>query len=242
MRFLALVVTQGAMPAEAIAEMNRDWPAYAEEHRSGFRLGRELDLPEAGVLTVRVRGGETLVIDGPFAETKEFLAGIEVFESADLHEAIAVESRNPVARFNPFEIRPLPDAFRLGAKVTAFSDGDDTDGIPYLLTIWHDTASADSGAEPAQTQACDDWRAHLEEHGTFVLGGPIGAPSTATTLRARNGQVEASGGPFLDTPDFIAGIEVVRATDLPLAAMLAASHPLARSHAIEVRSFYTQAD
>ncbi len=31
MRFVALVVTQGAMPAEAIAEMNRDWPAYAEE-------------------------------------------------------------------------------------------------------------------------------------------------------------------------------------------------------------------
>ncbi len=243
MRFVALVVTQGAMPAEALAEMNRDWPAYAEEmeRRGGFRLGRELNLPDAGVATVCVRGGETLVTDGPFVETKEFIAGIEVFEAVDQDEAIAVESRNPVARFNPLEIRPVPDAFRLGSNVAAFADGDDSEGIPYLLMIWADAEPAARGDEAALTRDCEGWRTHQEETGAFVLGGAIGAPATARTLSSRNAEIEAGEGPFLETTEFITGLEIVRAANLDGAVELAASHPLARRHAIEVRSFYSQA-
>ncbi len=208
---------------------------------SDHNLGRELDLPDAGVATVRVRGGETLVTDGPFAETKEFVAGIEVFEAVDQDEAIAVESRNPVARFNPFEIRPVPDAFRLGSKVTAFADEDDSEGIPYLLMIWADGEPAARGGEAALTRDCDGWRTHQEETGAFVLGGAIGAPGTARTLRSRNAEVEASEAPFLDSAEFITGLEVVRAANLDGAVKLAASHPLARRQAIEVRSFHSQA-
>ena len=241
MKFVALVVTEGAMPAEAIAEMNRDWPAYAEEidRRGDFRLGRELDLPEAGVATVRVREGETLVSDGPFVETKEFIAGIEVLESGDLEQVIDVESRNPVARFNPFEIRPLPHDFLLGSGVTAFADGDDVAGIPYLLAIWAQSAVTATADEAADMRASDAWRVEQEEIGTFVLGGAIGARETATTLRAFNGEIEATPGPFLGIPESLIGIEVVRAADLDGAVQIAASHPLARRHAIEVRSFYS---
>lgn len=238
MKFVAFVVTEGAMPAEAIAEMNRDWPAHAEEmeRRGGWRLGRELDLPEDGVATVRVRGGETLVTDGPFAETKEFIAGFELFESADLDEAVEAESTNPVLRFNPFEIRPLPEAFRLGQGVSAFADQDDAGGIPYLLTVWADEASARQVGDAELAQECDAWRNQVER---FVLGGAVGGPRTARTLRTSDGKLDVTPGPFLDIPEFIAGIEVVRAPDLPAAVQLAARHPLARHHAIEVRPFYT---
>ncbi len=243
MKYLAFVGTEGRTPDAAIEEMNRDWPAYAEEleRRGGLRLGRELDLPEVGVSTVRVRRGETLVTDGPFIETKEYVGGVDLFESPDLDEAIGLESRSPVARFLPFEIRPLPEAFRVGSKVAAFRDCDDSEGIPYLLSVWVDRGSADFLQDPVVKQECDAWRTDLEESGIFVLGGPIGGPETATTLRTRGGEVQLSEGPFLDTTEFISAIDVVRSADRDQAVQTAASHPLARHHAIEVRSFYSGA-
>jgi hypothetical protein len=57
--------------------------------------------------TVRVRSGETLVADGPFAETKEQMAGYNVIECADLDEAIEIASKHPCAHFGSVEIRPL---------------------------------------------------------------------------------------------------------------------------------------
>lgn len=57
--------------------------------------------------TVRVRGGEMLVADGPFAETKEQIGGYDVIECADLDEAIEIASKHPVASDGTVEIRPL---------------------------------------------------------------------------------------------------------------------------------------
>lgn len=241
MRFLSMVATQGAMPAEAIEEMNRDWPAHAArlEQRGGLQLGRELDLPEAGAATVRVRAGETLVTDGPFVETKEFLAGFGLFEADDMREAIELESSNPVGRFNPLELRALAADFRLGAQTTAFAEFDDSEGVPHLLTTWIDPASASAADANDMAAACEQWRTDLEERGPFVLGGSIGAPQAARTLRARDGRVQVGDGPFLAIPEFIAGIDVVRTADLGEGVALAATHPLARRHAIEVRPFYT---
>src|SRR4051812_34364286 len=55
--------------------------------------------PVVNATTVRVRDGETLVSDGPFAETKDFVAGFLVVECADLDEAIAIASGHPYARW-----------------------------------------------------------------------------------------------------------------------------------------------
>jgi hypothetical protein len=57
--------------------------------------------------TVRVRAGETLVVDGPFAETKEQVAGYNLIEVSDLDEAIEVASKHPCAGFGSIEIRPV---------------------------------------------------------------------------------------------------------------------------------------
>ena len=241
MRFVSFVATEGRMPAEAIAEMNRDWPEHAArmEQRGGLHFGRELDLPEAGVATVRVRAGETLVTDGPFVDTKEFLAGFGVFEADDMQDALELESGNPVGRFNPLELRALPEDFRLGAKLSAFAEFDDSEGTPFLLTTWVDPA-ADGGRVATEMEtACDAWRDDLEARGVFVLGGGVGAPDTARTLRAQDRRPQVSDGPFLAVPEFISRIDVVRSADLEQAVALAATHPLAQRHAIEVRPFYT---
>jgi hypothetical protein len=68
--------------------------------------GLELDDP-AKARVIRVRDGETLVSDGPFAETKELLGGYFVADCKDLDQAIELAQRVPVAAKGSVEIRPL---------------------------------------------------------------------------------------------------------------------------------------
>ena len=70
--------------------------------------GREL--AEASTAkTVRVRDGQTLVTDGPFAETKELIGGVFFLDLPDLDEAIRIASLIPAARTGSMEIRPIVD-------------------------------------------------------------------------------------------------------------------------------------
>ena len=71
-------------------------------HRAGAGLG-----PVAAATTVRVRDGKTVTTDGPFAETKEQLAGYYLIEAKDLDNAIAIAARIPSARVGSIEVRPV---------------------------------------------------------------------------------------------------------------------------------------
>ena len=61
----------------------------------------------AGRTRLRVRDGETLLSDGPFIETKEFIAGIDVVSCADRQQAIEVAAAHPLARYHAIEVRPF---------------------------------------------------------------------------------------------------------------------------------------
>ncbi|SDU69350.1 YciI family protein [Jiangella alkaliphila] len=74
--------------------------------RGAERFGVRLR-PVASATTVRFRDGETLVSDGPFAETKDFVGGVVLIECADLDEAIAIAAGHPYARWGGVEIRPV---------------------------------------------------------------------------------------------------------------------------------------
>ena len=63
--------------------------------------------PVRDTTTLRVRGGELLVTDGPYAETKEQIAGYVVLECESLDQAIEVSSRHPTAKIGTFELRPI---------------------------------------------------------------------------------------------------------------------------------------
>jgi hypothetical protein len=241
MKYVAFVGTGGPQPEEALAAMNRDFPAYLEEmDRRGVRLfGRELDFPETAV-TVRVRDGETLVTDGPFAETKEYVAGLDLLECADLGEAIDVEAKSPAARFCPFEVRPVGDGLLLGAGASTFGRDDDSAGIPYLLMAWAGQTSASPLDELAVMGECEAWRRELQSRGVLVLGTVLGDRETARTIRLRDGEMQLSDGPFIDIEELIAGVDVIICADREQAIELAAAHPIARYHAIEVRPFYRE--
>ena len=73
-----------------------------------FRAGEALH-PIATATTVRVRDGQTLTTDGPFAETKEALGGFYIVEAADLDAAIAYAALIPGAAYGSVEVRPIVD-------------------------------------------------------------------------------------------------------------------------------------
>ncbi|NMG77307.1 YciI family protein [Aromatoleum diolicum] len=82
--------------------------AYADDIRaSGHFLGGEALQPVDVATTLRVRSGKVVLTDGPFAETKEQLAGFYLIEARDLNEAIQVVSRMPLARYGSIEVRPV---------------------------------------------------------------------------------------------------------------------------------------
>jgi hypothetical protein len=63
--------------------------------------------PPANATTVRRRGGELVVTDGPFAETREYIAGFDILEVKDLDEAIEIASKHPMAALGTIDLRPF---------------------------------------------------------------------------------------------------------------------------------------
>ncbi|PYC64352.1 hypothetical protein C7C45_30215 [Micromonospora arborensis] len=81
----------------------------AENDSRGRRLTGDQLAPSTAATTIRVRGGELLVSEGPFAETTEVIVGFDLLDCADLDEAIEVARAHPMARHGRLELRPFAD-------------------------------------------------------------------------------------------------------------------------------------
>jgi hypothetical protein len=105
MKYLCLVYGE----EESMERMaDEECVAYDEALRSrGQCLASEALQPVHTATTVRVRNGKMSVTDGPFAETKETLAGFYLVEARDLNEAIQIASQIPPARVGCVEVRPI---------------------------------------------------------------------------------------------------------------------------------------
>ena len=74
---------------------------------SGHSIAAEALQPVHTATTVRIRSGKMSVTDGPFAETKEQLAGFYLIEAADLNQALQIAAKIPPARVGSIEVRPV---------------------------------------------------------------------------------------------------------------------------------------
>jgi hypothetical protein len=74
---------------------------------NGRLLAAEPLHPVHTATTVRVRNGQAALFDGPFAETKELLAGFYLIDAKDLNEALAIAARIPPAKYGSIEVRPV---------------------------------------------------------------------------------------------------------------------------------------
>jgi hypothetical protein len=109
-KYLMLVCVDESieLSPEESARMDQLASAWVEEMAGrGIRLEGQRLQPVSDATTVSVRGGEVLIADGPFAETKEQIAGYDVLDCADLDEAIEAAAKHPVARFGKLEVRPF---------------------------------------------------------------------------------------------------------------------------------------
>jgi hypothetical protein len=104
--YMLFICSDPAAPKYVAAEDNiGQWSAEMEARgisRHGDRLR-----PVEDATTVMVRSGQVVVSDGPFAETKDWIAGYDIIACANLDEAIEVASKHPMAKFGKIEIRPV---------------------------------------------------------------------------------------------------------------------------------------
>jgi hypothetical protein len=112
-QYMLMVYEEEVDPAVQ-AERERQLPVFAEMHRSlreaGLLVGVQRLRSVESATSVRVREGGTEITDGPFAVTKETLAGYYILECADLDEALRQAARLPMARWATIEVRPVMPA------------------------------------------------------------------------------------------------------------------------------------
>lgn len=116
MKYLLLIYNDhqllDALPKEEFDQRMDYCIGHAGEmaQRGQLTSSAKLELP-AQAVTVRIREGKTAVTDGPFAETKEYLAGYNLIEARDLNEAIRLAAEFPWARTGAVEVRPIAEVF-----------------------------------------------------------------------------------------------------------------------------------
>lgn len=114
MRYLCLIYLDeaelAAMPEKDMDALNaRHLELNDELLDAGHFIEAEALQPASDTTCVNVRNGRTTLTDGPYAETKEMVAGFYVIEARDLNEAIQVAARIPSASMGTIEVRPCRD-------------------------------------------------------------------------------------------------------------------------------------
>jgi len=124
MKFLVMIYSDNALmdalPAGEFDTMMRGCLQHADELKAGGKLVDFQQLEAASTAkSMRVRGGRRTIVDGPFAETKEILAGFNLIEAADMDEAVRIASEFPWASTGCIEIRPVRDVDAVRRRVGA---------------------------------------------------------------------------------------------------------------------------
>lgn len=112
MRYMLMInndeAAMATMPVEKAQQMSAAYNAYTEALKeSGAWLAGERLRPTQATTSVRIADGKTNVIDGPYADTKEQLAGFYMIEAADIDTAIEWAARCPAASTGTVELRPI---------------------------------------------------------------------------------------------------------------------------------------
>ena len=112
MKYLLLIYeSEQASVGLSEAEQGQIYQEYMDYtnriNKNGNYIAGEALEPIATATTVRVKNGKTVTTDGPFAETREQLAGFFMVEAKDLDEAVALAAGIPTARTGSIEVRPI---------------------------------------------------------------------------------------------------------------------------------------
>lgn len=124
MKYLVMIYCDdsllGALPEGEFDSMMRGCLAKADALKAKGTLidSQQLESPEQS-RTIRIRQGRTTIVDGPFAETKEYLGGFNLIEADSMEHAIEISSAFPWSRIGSIEIRPVRDMDAVRVRVGA---------------------------------------------------------------------------------------------------------------------------
>ena len=225
MHYLALLLgpepTEAPAPADQAAEM----AAYQAFHVSAADAIRAGDALTPASVGARITGGpdKPIVTDGPFAEGAEVAGGYYVFEAENLDEALQLARQIPAAQRGAVEVWPMVYWSAPAQPVT-------NDWLALLL----------EPAEGVNTPGTPEWEDGLARHGEFdkaaedhILGGaPLHPPTTATTVRVRDGETILTDGPYVEGAEVANGYYLLRAADRDEAVKIASMIP---ASTVEVR-------
>ncbi|NEW52097.1 transcription initiation protein [Nocardia cyriacigeorgica] len=230
MHYLALLVGRDDDP-EALPgspEFDAEVERYAEfDQRVATAIAGGAALyPSSTAVHLTRDGDTTLVTDGPFAEGAEVVGGFYVFYVADLDEAIQLARQLPAVESGAIELRPLVQWMPHGTPAADW----------WMALLWD---RADAVIEPDTPE----WEAMATEHQRFAEhagaairgGGALRPPSTATTLRGRDGELLITDGPFGETAEVVDGLYLFSASDRAAAAEIAALIPMGDKGRTELR-------
>ena len=185
---------------------------------------------DADATTVRVRDGQLIVTDGPFAETKEEIAGFDVIECASMEEAVRWAGRHPHSWMGAVEVRALA-----GGAPARHLPEPGAGKARYMMLVCTDPVV--DPEEFDRMEPVDAWVAEMDGRGIRLFGSELEPPSAARTVWGRDEHAIVTDGPFAETKEQIAGFDVLECADLDEAIEVAAKHPMARAGILEVRPF-----
>lgn len=221
MHFFALLISPELAHAPSPKAQAAEMAAYENFHIKAGPAIRGGDALTSSAGGARITGGPAAptVTDGPFVEGAEVAGGFYVFEAENLDEALTLAREIPAAKYGSVEVWPMVD-WSAPQRPT-----DSDTWIALLLE------------EPQQVNipGSKEWEAGVAEHVKFgksagehiLAGAPLHPPSTATTVRVRDGEVTLTDGPFAEGTEVANGFYLLSASDrdeaIKVASMIPAS-------------------
>jgi hypothetical protein len=238
-----------AMPKDERDALIEECFTYDEKLlRDGHWLDGGQALQSAGTAKVlRASGGQVIVTDGPFAETKEQLGGYGVLEARDIDHAVELLSEHPCARLGMAnEIRPVDEETlkRVQALDTKYRSqpaalAESTEQPARFACLGYISNANWSGTQnefEAMIKECSEFDEARRRDGQWLEGTGLQAPATAKTLRTKGGKVVVTDGPYAETKEWLGGVVVLALKDMHQAVELLSTHPgLRYGVVIEIR-------
>jgi hypothetical protein len=218
MHYFALLLgpepTEAPAPEDMAAEMSA-YQSFHEHAASAIRAGDALTAAADGL---RISGGPDapVLTDGPFAEGAEVAGGYYVFEADNLDDALALAQQIPAARRGGVEVWPM---VHWNAPTTSVR----SDWLALLLESPADVHSPESAEFERGVAAHVEFGKAAGDH--ILAGAPLHPPTTATTVRVRDGKTILTDGPYVEGAEVANGFYLLRAADRDEAAKLASMIP-----------------
>jgi hypothetical protein len=203
----------------------QEMAAYQSFHALAASAIRGGDALTAAGTGAHITGGpdHPAVTDGPFAEGAEVAGGYYVFEAENLDGALELARQIPAARYGGVEVWPMVQWNAPTQPV----------GNAWLALLLE---PAENVVEPVSERWDEGLRQHAEfgkAAGEHIVGGaPLHPPSTATTVKVRDGQAVFTDGPYVEGAEVANGFYLLRAADRDEAIKLASLIP---ATAVQVR-------